>query len=151
MPANVTERGEASTISAHTSDMIELISGVCKVGPPGSSQAPTAVWPRMSCEPQSLKLLLPFSELGWLATQLPCYDTVQAYIDIPAEDEAIPPTKGAADRAVLDRLSISVNPKIFANRIQFIKDKKQLADVRTSTPLRELVTSGCVGGRGVCQ
>ena len=63
---------------------------------------------------------------------MPCCDAAQAYIDIPAEDEAIPPTKGAADRAVLDRLSISVNPKIFANRIQFIKDKKQLADVRIS-------------------
>ena len=37
VPANVTERGEASTISAHTSDMIELISGVCKVRPPPRS------------------------------------------------------------------------------------------------------------------
>ena len=91
-------------------------------------------------------LLLCCQKLGWPATQSPTGDDVQAYIDIPAEDEAIPPTKGAADRAVLDRLSISVNPKIFANRIQFIKDKKQLADVRTSTPLSGLVFSGCGGG-----
>ena len=31
VPANVTDRGESSVISTHTSDMIELVSGVCKV------------------------------------------------------------------------------------------------------------------------
>ena len=31
VPANVTDRGDTSIISTHTSDMIELVSGVCKV------------------------------------------------------------------------------------------------------------------------
>ena len=31
IPANLSEKGEAFCISTHTSDMIELISGVCKV------------------------------------------------------------------------------------------------------------------------
>lgn len=53
----------------------------------------------------------------------------QAYINVPLEDEAVPPTKGAADRAVLDRLALSVNPKIFASRIQFIKSLDRLKDV----------------------
>lgn len=32
VPANVIEKGEVSVVSTHTSDMIELVSGVCKVG-----------------------------------------------------------------------------------------------------------------------
>jgi hypothetical protein len=82
VPANVTVNNDLYRISAHTSDLIELISGVCK-----------------------------------------------AYINVPAEDEAIPPTKGAADRAVLERLAFQVTPRIFSNRIQFVKDQKQIVEV----------------------
>lgn len=48
---------------------------------------------------------------------------------MPGEDEAVAPAKGSSDRAVMDRLSISLNPKIFANRIQLIKSLEQLKDV----------------------
>ena len=55
---------------------------------------------------------------------------LQAYINVPAEDQAGPPAKGSSDRAVMERLSISLNPKTFANRIQLIKSLDQLRDVR---------------------
>ena len=55
---------------------------------------------------------------------------VQAYINVPKEDEAARPTKGAADRAVLDRLAINISPKLFAYRIQLIKSWDQLKEVR---------------------
>ena len=55
---------------------------------------------------------------------------MQAYINVPKEDEAARPTKGAADRAVLDRLAINISPKLFAYRIQLIKSWDQLKEVR---------------------
>ena len=54
---------------------------------------------------------------------------LQAYVNIPAQDEAIPPSKGAADRAVLDKLAIQVNPKLFAERIQFLEERSQIQKV----------------------
>ena len=39
VPANVLEKGEVSVVSTHTSDMIELVSGVCKVCPPSPPAA----------------------------------------------------------------------------------------------------------------
>jgi len=56
----------------------------------------------------------------------------QAYINVPKEDEAARPTKGAADRAVLDRLAINVSPKLFAYRIQLIKSWDQLKQASLS-------------------
>lgn len=58
---------------------------------------------------------------------------LQAYVNIPAQDEARPPSKGTSDRAVLDRLAIQVNPKIFADRIQFLEERGQIQKV---PPLR---------------
>ena len=79
VPPNVTEEGDTSRIHTHTSDLIELISGVCK-----------------------------------------------AFMMIPDTDQALPPQQGTADRAVLDRLAIRVTPKIFSNRIQFMRDVSEL-------------------------
>ena len=62
--------------------------------------------------------------------RLKCYPLLQAYINVPKEDEAARPTKGAADRAVLDRLAINISPKLFAYRIQLIKSWDQLKEVR---------------------
>ena len=83
-------------------------------------------------------------------TKLFCFNKpnfLQAYVDVPAKDETSPPSKGGADRAVMDRLAITVTPKMFGQRVQLVKELQQLSEVSSMTLPRVHASLKCLSGQ----